>query len=207
MGRAILFTVLVLGSTAALAQSVDLDVAFVANGENVVLGDEFDNGVIEPFWTQIGSPGPEHGTVLDLDPGDALFSPFIANPELFTIASATFDVPALEPGAFLLVLLASENPADTLGLGVNSTSVFLFNESAVLGSLDLGSVPSRATLTVGALPDGTVFAQLNDQAVFNGPDTFGPAATATFGYLPEPGAGLALLLGIASLARSARPRR
>jgi len=181
-------------ATVAAADAINLDVVFVTNGDVPIFGDNFDNGTIEAFWQQIGSPGPEQNTAVDLDLGDGLQTGLATSPELATVAIAAFDLTNLVPGASALMVLDGSVPGDSLGLGVAQDSAFMFNETGLIGFLPLGA-PGATEMIVGSQPDGTVFGIVNNQQVFLGQDSFGPVASATIIYVPEPTTALALSLG------------
>jgi hypothetical protein len=182
------------GNSASWADGIRADLALVVNGESIIFGDGFDNGVIEPFWQQSGSPGPEHDTVLDLKLGDGLEGSFEINPALTTVGIGTFELTTLDPGSFILMVFKATDPADILGLGLAPDGAFFLNEAGLLGAIPLVPAPV-SQLTIVAQPDGSVFATVNGQSVFEGFDTFGPAAGISISYVPEPTALAALLIG------------
>lgn len=186
------------------------DLVFVSNGDVTLVADHFDNGLIEPFWQPIGSPGPEHDTYVDLDLGDGLQTSVIANPNLASVAMAGFDLSMLTSGSLAILRLTGSNSSDILALAIGSDGAFLVNEGSLLGTLPLAN-PTFMNLSIALGTDGNIGGFVNGQPVFAGPDTFGPLTGVAIQYVPEPssmlGFGAALLvMGIGRRAGQARYR-
>ncbi len=183
-----------LTATVAIAEPIKLNVVFVTHGDVPIFGDSFDNDKIESFWQQLGTPGPEQNFQVDLDLGDGLQSGLTTSAELATVAIAAFDLTNLVPGAVALMVLDGSVLGDSLALGVASDGAFMFNEGGLLGFLPMDA-PGATELIIGYQPDGTTFGIVNNQQVFLGQDSFGPATSVTIIYIPEPATAMTLCLG------------
>lgn len=205
-------TALCIGALATAYASADVitsDLVLVQSGGTPNLADHFDNGVIEPFWLQVGTPGPEHGTVVDLDPGDGLVSLVDTTPGVLASAFAVFDVTNLAIDGAVLLLLGGTEPGDLLGMAVGRDAAFMFDETGPLNGILYTPAPN-VVLAIGTSPEGAVLGLVNDEIVFVGPNPFSSIGAVGIAHIPEPGALLLIgsgLLAISFARHSGRPTR
>lgn len=189
----------VYGAAGTATADILADFATLTNGNTTIFSDHFDDGVLDPNWQQIGTPGPEHDTYVDLGLGDGLFVNFATNPAQQTLGTAFFDIAAAAPDTAAILMLTGSQVGDFLAVAVGQDGAVCFDESGVLGAIALPAVQT-VEVTVGVAPDGNGGALVNGTAVYAGPVSFGTVAGYVISYAPEP--SMFALLALSSLVVS-----
>ena len=172
----------------------------VQNGATVLM-DHFDGGTIDPMWTPVGSVGPIHDSVIDMDPGDGLLASLKTQPDQTTIASTLYQIGAPFTDGYLTLSLGGSDGSDFLALAAGDGSVALYDETGLRSLVPLALTPTLS-LTLVCLPSGGTLALANEQVVFVGFSPVNDIASVFIGYTPifEPAGAALLCFGLVVMA-------
>lgn len=199
----------VVGLQPASAAEIGLDTVLVFNPQPI-MGDVFNDGILDPLWVTSGSPGPESGETLEMHGGDRIFRVFNSNRANNLTAYSRILLTDFPAGSFVSMILFEQASNKSISIGMGPGEALLVDETgAILGSAVLPP-SSEAILLLTLIPHGPgllgVTASVNDVTFTNELKVeFGAVTGIAINVVPEP-ATLGLL-GLGCVAMCVRRLR
>lgn len=186
-------------SSSALASTMSMEYIVATEDDVVFFGDLFNDGFLDPaqWYVAGGSPGPESGEVLNLDIGDAIFSPFSTDPNATIQLQTAFTTDGWTSNTVALITFIDEFGA-AVGVAIADGYFFAFDSTTfLLGDPEV--FPTDQTVVDFSYTNGTgaFTANVNGFDLFDGSIRFGNVSGVLVALLPEPAS--LMLLGCAVL--------
>jgi len=193
-------------SAASASTTVGLDFVLALDGGAVVFGDGFDAPSLQiPPWTVLsGSPLNAVASALQMSGGDAILGPVGFSGAEDGTYIAQMNLTDFGVGsAFSLTLLTAQFD-DAVGVILGPDAALALDETGPLGSIPY-TPGATAQILLNVTTTGDLTVTVDGVLVFAGANSFGTAAYAIIGVVPEPGTCV-LLAGGAALCLLRRRR-
>ncbi len=166
---------------------VAIDFVFVNDGTGPAYGDDFNDGVLGPEWEVVdGTPGPEVGTVLEMNENDFIINttPIAQGVDVTVAALLTEN---LGPEDFVFLVLFGDNREDFFAVGLTDQAVFATDENLAPLSIDGYIGPTVGFKLIYNATTSVLTVTSNDTTIFDDvPNLDGGVAEVGFVVIPEP---------------------